>query len=105
MRIVLYSHVQYNMKIAQDCSVTCHDIQLTLLTYFFKYSRKKKHNSNIGSGQYFGGPKNLSIEVNTPGIQIIEINLIATGNRMITIYDQVTMVARESETFKSVFHS
>ena len=93
------------MKIAQDCSITCHDIQLTLLMYFFELLKKKEHYSIIRSGQYFGGPKNLSIEVNTQGIEIIEINLIATGNRMITIYDQVTMVARESETFKSVFHS
>ena len=36
--------------------------------------------------------------MNTQGIEIIEINLIATGNRMITIYDQVTMVARENES-------
>ena len=48
MRIVLHSRAQYNMKIAQDCSITCHDIQLTLLMYFLNCSRKKNITQLLG---------------------------------------------------------
>ena len=88
MRIVLHSHAQYNMKIAQDCLVTCHDIQLTLLMYFLNYSRKKNI-TQISGVDNTSEVQKISVEVNTQGI---EINSIATGNRMITVYDQVAML-------------
>ena len=75
--------------------VTSQDTQLT--PYFSNCSKKRKkkkikHIPNIGSRHYFGGPKNLSIEVNTQGIEIIEINLLETGYRMIIVYDKIAMV-------------